>query len=232
MTVAYVNSGTQTGAAAINYSGAVAGNTLVVIGNYHNYGGGFTYPTVTDSSTQTWSTANVPTYVLENGQAVGTFCYYLPNCNSGTHNLTINGDGAGYGIYGLAIIEVSGLPTSSSLDKTNSTNSTTANITTLSSGSTGTLSAASELVIAGITVYDVSEATAGISTPAGFTQLLAINSGSTSQICQYSYQITAATTALNPNWTWTQTAETAAQAQIVTFGNFSQPSTATIAWIT
>jgi hypothetical protein len=219
----FVQNTSQNNTGNISLTGVTAGNSLYAGASYHNYGGGPALPTVTDSSGQTWISALSPPSVPENTQPIGVILWKLDAANAGTHNLTWNTDVGGGGTYELFMAEFSwGGPLG--IDKTNYTSSTVAGITTLSSGPTGTLTNPNELVIAGITVYDASETTAGITDPpTGFTSLAVQNSGVASQITEWAYKITTATTSLNPNWTWAQTAQTAAQALIVSFGYIQPP---------
>jgi hypothetical protein len=217
----------------ISLGGVAQGNTLRVIGSYHNFGGGATLPTVADSLGQTWQVANTPASASDGGQPAGLVTYFLPNANAGTHTLTWAVDGLGGAVYVCAMLEFTGEGTSVSVDRTNSTTNNTGGVSTISSGTTGTLNAAVEVVLAGFAEFDNTGSTTANPTdpPAGFTSILVINNSvPQNQAVEFCYQITSATTALNPSWSWTQVAEVCAQALIVSFKTSS--NTASIAWVT
>lgn len=135
-------------------------------------------------------TAAVTKIFTSGGDSAGSWIYYLAGIATGQTTVTITGTGLVLtsGDGGVCVQEVSGLATSSVLDKTNSGGASSAS---WSSGSSGTLSQASEFVLATV-------AADSPSSPAGWT-----NNSDSGGGWITGYQIVSATTALTYSGTAT-----------------------------
>ncbi len=152
---------------------ATAGNTIVLVVGYGDFETAQALPTptfVTDPGTYTVIFAPV-----SNTINCGIAAYYLPNCGAHTYSTNVQGFSApsDNNFFGsVALYEVSGL-TTSPLDKSN--NAFTINGGSTQSGgqptgTTGTLTQASEWVLAFCTFDDnPGQNPEGVSVPTGFT---------------------------------------------------------------
>lgn len=183
---------------------ATAGNMIVLVNSYVDFGGAFSLGTPTDANGTYQTVTNPGTSVT------GIAVFYVPNCSSGTHSTTIQGlTGAPDGNFFCtsAIYEVSGL-TSTPVDAVSAgINSTSGFGTSQATGSTGTLAQANEwaLVYAGFD-DNPGQNPEGVAVPSGYTVDPNIPASFQNIIANLGLQVgwkeISSTAALNPSFTW------------------------------
>lgn len=120
----------NSGDLSLTLTGVTAGNTLILVCGWGGYTGGLAI-TLSGISSDNGG-AFTQAVLLENQNWRNGCIFYLENCNSGTHNVTVDMTGAN-SHYGQALLfEYSGLETSSVLAGANSGNSSSA--TSIGSG--------------------------------------------------------------------------------------------------
>jgi hypothetical protein len=182
--------GAVTRSATIN--GVTAGNALICMICHVDLGGG----TRTLSSCSDGQGSYTTDATLA-GNACSLFITSLFNANSGSHTVTVTVSGSGTNSNGhIYVVEVAGIGTSDSFDKTASS---TAISTAMSTGATATLSSNNEIAFA-IHSHNSSGGNSWSYPPTGFTNIHNGNDGGTASYNSQNYQIVSSNAAITADW--------------------------------
>jgi PASTA domain-containing protein len=217
--ISFVQGGNNTGN-TMPMNGVTAGNTLVLVTLFQNYGGGSTFPTVVDSAGQNWTSLYEPTYVLRYGsQPFGIAVFSLADAAAGSHDITYNVDPLGSVVVQNAFVELSGLPTPY-LDVYSSNINGNSGASSIGSGSL-TTRYANEFVLAGVSIASgTGVANAAITDPpSGFTSLYAYQDTAMNPGIEVCYQLPTSTGTFNPSWSWTDATEQVCQGFCIGISN-------------
>jgi hypothetical protein len=151
-------------------SGVLAGDSLFLLVPFITTNTVAGFPTISDSSGQTWNPDLIPNSVGASGDFVGAALFSLLNANAGTHTITVTITDL-LGNQQWAMGEFSGINTTSALDQTGTVLST-ATETSMTVTAGGANSLANELGFAIAAVETNSGTSAALTDPpTGFTSM-------------------------------------------------------------
>lgn len=139
------------------------------------------------------------------------FVYYKYAGASESTSVSVSGSAVEE--YAMTVYEFSGIVASSPLDKTNSASSGASTVSSHQPGTTGTLSQAVEVALSGCFIWNGVNQDGSVDS--SFTEVADLFNSSGSMNWFSGYKIVSATTALNPQWSWTTASE--ARSEIATF---------------
>lgn len=209
-----VSSAATRSSATHTTTAAIPAGSLAIVAVFAPFGGAQTISSISDGTN---SYASAVTNAYDGSTQLVAAIYYKENAAAVSSSATITVTFSGSTITQPTVISalyVTGVQTSSPLDKTNS--GTTSAGTTYASGTTGALTQANEIAIGFIGEYNASVT---ITEGSGFTTLNSPRQGSGSNYnANLAYQIVSATTALN--YQPSTSANTYGKALIATFKGY------------